>query len=1199
VTKNAPETCNGIDDDCDGSIDEGGAALCNNGNACDGSETCGGVNGCIAGTPVQCTASDQCHLAGVCDPGTGTCSNPPKPNGSTCSDGNSCTQTDTCQAGACVPGNPVVCTASDQCHVAGTCDPASGVCSDPIKTNGSACTDGNACTDGDTCQSGSCVPGAPEVCTALDQCHVPGVCNPQNGVCSNPTKADGSTCSDGNACTQTDTCQAGSCSGGNSVSCTAQDQCHVAGVCDPDTGTCSNPSKPNGSTCTDGNACTDGDTCQGGACAPGTPQVCGAQDQCHVAGTCDPQTGVCSNPSKGDGSACNDGNSCTQTDTCQAGACVGANEVTCTALDDCHQAGTCDPDTGQCTNPTEPDGTACNNPGNLCLQTHQCVAGVCTGSNAVTCPPTDQCHTAGVCNTQTGTCSNPAKPDGTACNDGDLCTQTDTCQAGACSGDNPKICTALDQCHVPGTCDPSDGICSNPTKNDGASCTDGNACTQSDTCQSGSCVGAAPVVCTALDQCHVPGTCDTQSGTCSNPSKADGSSCTDGNLCTQTDTCQGGSCTGGNPKTCSASNQCHLPGVCDPDSGTCSNPTKTDGAPCSDGNACTTTDTCDAGSCMGAFPVVCTPLDQCHDAGTCNTTTGQCSNPSKPNGTVCTDDNGCTQTDTCQSGNCQGANPVICTVQDQCHLLGTCDPDSGMCSNPIKPNDSPCNDGDACSQIDLCESGLCLGTTPVVCSAADQCHVAGTCDPDTGECSDPPAPDDIPCNDLNACTFDETCQAGTCTDGTPVVCNDNNPCTTDNCNPTSTGGCFVVPNNAASCSDGNACTAGDHCAGGTCVPGSQTTNCDDSKVCTGDQCNINNGCFHIDLQTECTDGNACTDGDVCGNGICNPGSPLMCNDDNPCTDDSCDTSLGCKYLPDDTNTCTDGSNCTDPDHCSGGSCLGTPIDCDDENQCTLDSCDDQGGDFLCKHVNCDTVPNSPCPTVCRTNVCGNMLVEAGETCDPPNANLDPITNQTICRLDCTSCGDGIIDDGAGTPGHSNRNDGESCDDMEAHSTEDGLCNGLRPVDQCLNTCKGVVCKDPALIKFLAPLHLFKFHGQLVSDASIDFPSEHFTIELQDVAHNVLFRSSLLADSLIAKTATSFIYKNKDAKLNGGMYKVRIKQSRGSYKLYVSTYGDVSLAIADMVTHAYSGTHEWAVRGVWTPINNGWKLSGKSTFLPVP
>jgi hypothetical protein len=55
----------------------------------------------------------------------------------------------------CIGGTPVVCTASDQCHVAGTCNPASGTCDNPAAPNGTACNDGNHCTN-DTCQSGTC-----------------------------------------------------------------------------------------------------------------------------------------------------------------------------------------------------------------------------------------------------------------------------------------------------------------------------------------------------------------------------------------------------------------------------------------------------------------------------------------------------------------------------------------------------------------------------------------------------------------------------------------------------------------------------------------------------------------------------------------------------------------------------------------------------------------------------------------------------------------------------------------------------------------------------------------------------------------------------------------------------------------------------------------------------------------------------------
>ena len=240
---------------------------------------------------------------------------------------------------------------------------------------GGSCDDGDLCTTGDVCTSGSCA-GTPVVCTESDQCHVAGTCDPANGQCSNPNAPDGTSCNDGNACTQTDSCQAGVCTGGNPVVCTAQDQCHIAGTCDPANGQCSNPIATNGTSCSDGNACTQTDSCQAGVCTGGNPVVCTAQDQCHVAGTCDPANGQCSNPIATNGTSCSDGNACTQTDSCQAGVCTGGNPVVCTAQDQCHVAGTCDPANGQCSNPPAPIGTACTNEGNPCAS--QCDgAGIC------------------------------------------------------------------------------------------------------------------------------------------------------------------------------------------------------------------------------------------------------------------------------------------------------------------------------------------------------------------------------------------------------------------------------------------------------------------------------------------------------------------------------------------------------------------------------------------------------------------------------------------------------------------------------------------------------------------------------------------------------------------------------------------------------------------------------------------------------
>src|SRR5262249_37623256 len=112
----------------------------------------------------------------------------------------------------------------------------------------------------------------------------------------------------------------------------------------------------------------------------------------------------------------------------------------------------------------------------------------CTGTNPIVCSASDQCHVAGTCSG--GVCSNPAKPDGDGCDDGNACTQTDTCQAGSCTGANPVVCTAP-ACHTAGTCDTGTGICSAPTVMD-----DGSVCSGAEggRCSVGSCVATFMVV---------------------------------------------------------------------------------------------------------------------------------------------------------------------------------------------------------------------------------------------------------------------------------------------------------------------------------------------------------------------------------------------------------------------------------------------------------------------------------------------------------------------------------------------------------------------------------------------------------------------------------------------------------------------------------------------------------------------------------
>ena len=245
-------------------------------------------------------------------------------------------------------------------------------------------------------------------------------------------------------------------------------------------------------------------------------------------------------------------------------------------------------------------------------------------------------------------------------------------------------------------------------------CDDGNACT--------------------VDRCVKPG------HVCRHTPVADGSTCTDGNACTLGDSCHAGVCTPAATVQCTASDQCHVAGTCNPLDGTCSNPPAPDGVACNDRDLCTQTDTCQAGACVGTNPVECDAIDQCHLAGTCNPSTGHCSNPPK--------------------------NPLVCTPVDECNVAGTCDPPTGACTTPNKPDGTTCTDGDACTQTDACQAGTCVGTNPVVCEGA-QCQVNPSCDHFTGECSTSPAPDGTVCvsGASHVCSAPDTCQAGTCVVG--------------------------------------------------------------------------------------------------------------------------------------------------------------------------------------------------------------------------------------------------------------------------------------------------------------------------------------------------------------------------------------------------------------------------------------------------
>jgi len=128
-------------------------------------------------------------------------------------------------------------------------------------------------------------------------------------------------------------------------------------------------------------------------------------------------------------------------------------------------------------------------------------------------------------------------------------------------------------------------------------------------------------------------------------------------------------------------------------------------------------------------------------------------------------------------------------------------------------------------------------------------------------------------------------------------------------------------------------------------------NCNDGIPCTVDSCDsVSHTCKHATDDSVCSDGVFCNGTEVCDSTVgCQSGSP-QCNDDISCTVDGCDeVAQECSNVMQDT-MCDDGVFCNGAERCHPTlGCLGSsPPDCDDDNDCTDDSCDLDGDG--CAHV---------------------------------------------------------------------------------------------------------------------------------------------------------------------------------------------------------------------------------------------------------
>ncbi len=105
---------------------------------------------------------------------------------------------------------------------------------------------------------------------------------------------------------------------------------------------------------------------------------------------------------------------------------------------------------------------------------------------------------------------------------------------------------------------------------------------------------------------------------------------------------------------------------------------------------------------------------------------------------------------------------------------GAADPDAAIDGPPVidaaaDPPDASAPAPDAAPPDATVPDAGAPDASPIVCPPIDQCHGPGIFDPVTGRCSEPPVPDDTPCDDGSICTDADACQAGACTGGIDIA----------------------------------------------------------------------------------------------------------------------------------------------------------------------------------------------------------------------------------------------------------------------------------------------------------------------------------------------------------------------------------------------------------------------------------------------
>ena len=129
------------------------------------------------------------------------------------------------------------------------------------------------------------------------------------------------------------------------------------------------------------------------------------------------------------------------------------------------------------------------------------------------------------------------------------------------------------------------------------------------------------------------------------------------------------------------------------------------------------------------------------------------------------------------------------------------------------------------------------------------------------------------------------------------------------------GACAVI----GDCDNGCFCDGAEQCTAGVCVAGAAP--CADAIACTTDTCNESvRGCAHVARAAACSDADFCNGSERCDAELgCQPGSVLVCDDEDDCTTDTCEAASGCVNQPQD----RDGDGFGDG-FCGGTDCVDDP-----------------------------------------------------------------------------------------------------------------------------------------------------------------------------------------------------------------------------------------------------------------------------------